>query len=325
MTPFEFVAGSSKIIVGANGSGKTRLAIEFERQLGVTAHRISAQRMLAIDPSIEKISEDAARGQLRYGYSKPSDYGGEQQARDINRWGQGLPRFILNDAGALLQVLFAEQANTAVKAFNASADGAPIVSGDTLVRKLRAIFQRVLPARELSITADDIQVHAITDGLRGEPYSATQMSDGEKAVFYIIGQALVADEASVLIMDEPEIHVHKSILSRLWDELEAARPDCAFLLISHDLEFAASRAGEKYVVRSYSPLTGWLIEAVPEAVGFSEDLTTLILGSRKPILFVEGEQGSLDLAFYRACYPGWTVVSRGGCEAVIHSDRKSVV
>lgn len=65
---------------------------------------------------------------------------------------------------------------------------------------------------------------------------------------------------------------------------------------------------------------GWLdIEEVPEADGFSEDLVTLILGSRTPILFVEGQQGSLDLAFYRACYPDWTVVPRGGCEAVIHS------
>jgi hypothetical protein len=135
----------------------------------------------------------------------------------------------------------------------------------------------------------------------------------------MIGQTLVADHSSVFIMDEPEIHVHRSILGRLWDELEAARPDCAFLLITHDLEFAASRAGKKHVVRSYAPTTGWVIENVPEAAGFSEDLVPLILGSRKPILFVEGEQGSLDLAFYRACYPAWTVVPRGGCEGVIHS------
>jgi hypothetical protein len=187
------------------------------------------------------------------------------------------------------------------------------------VRKLKAIFHRVLPTRRLEITADDITVSPVLDNSEGESYSLTQMSDGEKAVFYIIGQALIADPDSVFIMDEPEIHVHRSILSRLWDELEAARADCAFLLITHDLEFAASRAGKKYVARSYSPATGWVIEDVPEAEGFSEDLVTLILGSRKPILFVEGEHCSLDVAFYRACYPGLTVVPRGGCESVIHS------
>lgn len=317
--PLGFQAGLSTIIVGANGSGKTRLAVECERQLGATAHRISAQRMLALDPAIEKVSEEVARNQLRYGYAKPQDYSNLEAARDAKRWGQSQPRFILNDAGALLQVLFAEQANVAVTAYNASADGAPIESRETFVRKLRAIFHRVLPTRRLDVTGDDISVSALTDGASEGPYSLTQMSDGEKATFYMIGQVLVADPGSVFIMDEPEIHIHRSILGRLWDELEAARPDCAILLITHDLEFAASRTGRKYVVRSYSPTSGWDIQSVPEAERFSEQLVTLILGSRKPILFVEGEQGSLDIAFYRACYPAWTVVPRGGCEGVIHS------
>lgn len=317
--PIELRAGLSTVIVGANGSGKTRLAVELERQLNDMAHRISAQRMLAIDPSIEKTNEQSARGELRYGYAKPLDYGSTQRTRDSRRWGGGQPRFILNDAGPLLQVLFGEQANTAVRAYNAAADGVPIAGDDTLMRKLKAMFHRVLPNRELNITADDITVSPVIDEAAGEPYSVTEMSDGEKAVFYMIGQTLVANRDSVFIMDEPEIHVHRSILARLWDELESARPDCAFLLITHDLEFAASRAGKKHVVRSYAPATGWVIENVPEAAGFSEDLVTLILGSRKPILFVEGEQGSLDLAFYRACYPTWTVMPRGGCEGVIHS------
>jgi ABC-type dipeptide/oligopeptide/nickel transport system ATPase component len=310
----------STIIVGANGSGKTRLAIECEQQADAAAHRISAQRMLALDPSIEKVSENAARHLLRYGYEKPGDYGGIHQARKIQRWGQNQPRFILNDALALLQVLFAQQANVAVAVNDAAEAGTPVLGRETILRRLKVIFNRVLPTRRLTTTADDISISAIdASGECSDPYSITQMSDGEKAVFYMIGQVLVADAGSVFIMDEPEIHVHRSILGRLWDELEAARPDCAFLLITHDLEFAASRAGKKYVVRSFAPSTGWVIENVPEAEGFSEDLVTLILGSRKPVLFVEGDQGSLDIAFYRACYPNWTVIPRGGCQSVIHS------
>jgi ABC-type dipeptide/oligopeptide/nickel transport system ATPase component len=310
----------STIIVGANGSGKTRLAVECERQAGDTAHRISAQRMLALDPSIEKISEQAARSQLRYGNADPQAFGGLQKTREATRWGQAQPRFILNDAGALIQVLFAEQANIGVAVNDAAEAGTPVVGRETVLRKLKALFHRVLPTRRLTTTADNLTMTAIdAAGVESAPYSITQMSDGEKAIFYMIGQVLVANSGSVFIMDEPEIHVHRSILSRLWDELEAARPDCAFLLITHDLEFAASRAGKKYVVRSYAPGSGWIIEEVPEAEGFSEELVTLILGSRKPVLFVEGEQGSLDLAFYRACYPGWTVIPRGGCETVVHS------
>lgn len=217
-------------------------------------------------------------------------------------------------------MLFADQANIGVAVNDAAEAGVPVEGRETILRKLKAIFHRVLPTRRLKTTADNLTMTALNAaGGESAPYSITQMSDGEKAVFYMIGQVLVANVGSIFIMDEPEIHVHRSILGRLWDELEAVRPDCAFLLITHDLEFAASRAGKKYVVRSYAPEAGWIIEDVPEAEGFSEELVTLILGSRKPVLFVEGEQGSLDLAFYRACYPSWTVIPRGGCESVIHS------
>ncbi len=321
-TALELRAGMSTIVVGANGSGKTQLATNCEEQLGEQAHRISAQRMLALDPEIEKIGEQIARERLRYGARKDDLFGDVTFGRKNRRWGhsQVQAQFILNDALVLLQILFAEQANVGVAVNEAAGSGAVVVGQETILRKLKAIFHRVLPSRRLSTTADNITVSAIDAyGVEGESYSITKMSDGEKAVFYMIGQVLVAHQGSVFIMDEPEIHVHRAILGRLWDELEAARPDCAFLLITHDLEFAASRAGNKYVVRGYAPLTGWQIEEVPEAEGFSEDLVTLILGSRKPVLFVEGQQGSLDLAFYRACYPNLTVIPRGGCQDVIHS------
>lgn len=213
-------AGMSTIIVGANGSGKTRLAMECEQQAGAAAHRISAQRMLALDPSINKIGEEAARSQLRYGNADPEKtYGSIQQSRQVSRWGQAQPSFILNDAGPLVQVLFAEQANVGVAVNDAAEAGMPVLGRETVLRKLKAIFHRVLPNRRLATTADNITVTAYDlSGVTSAPYSITQMSDGEKAVFYMIGQVLVADAGSVLIMDEPEIHVHRSILGRLWDE-----------------------------------------------------------------------------------------------------------
>ena len=162
-------------------------------------------------------------------------------------------------------------------------------------------------------------------GVGGEfleaPYSAQDMSDGERAIFYLIGQTLCAAGNSVIIFDEPELHIHRSIMSSLWDELEGVRPDCAFIFISHDLEFVASRVGKKYVIRAYdnSASETWEIEEVPEETGFSEEVVTRILGSRKPILFVEGSGSSLDYAVYRNCYSEWTVMPRGSCEDVIHS------
>lgn len=122
-----------------------------------------------------------------------------------------------------------------------------------------------------------------------------------------------------MIFDEPELHIHRSIASRLWDELLAARPDCGFVIITHDLEFAAARAAKKYVIRNYTPQREWTVESVPRDTGFDEETVTAILGSRRPILFVEGDESSIDLPIYRAIYPGWTVIPRGSCEAVIHA------
>ncbi len=137
----------------------------------------------------------------------------------------------------------------------------------------------------------------------------------------MVAQALFAVDGGVLIFDEPELHIHRAVLSRLWDELEAARNDCAFVLITHDLDFAASRRGEKLVLRAYNGPDRWNVEQLPADTPFDEQLTTLILGSRRPVLFVEGDGGSLDLAVYRACYPNFTILPRGGCEQVIHAVR----
>lgn len=68
---FELEPGSSTFFVGANGSGKTRLAAQAESQLGKRAHRISAHRALSLNPTVAKISEQKARAGLRFGVRFP--------------------------------------------------------------------------------------------------------------------------------------------------------------------------------------------------------------------------------------------------------------
>lgn len=64
----ELKPGSSTFLVGANGSGKTRLAAYAEKILGQRSHRISAHRSLNLNPAVEKISETKARSGLRFGF-----------------------------------------------------------------------------------------------------------------------------------------------------------------------------------------------------------------------------------------------------------------
>ncbi|WP_455811351.1 AAA family ATPase [Pseudomonas graminis] len=313
----EFIieSGQSIIFVGANGGGKTRLAVQVETSLGEAAHRISAHRALSMNPSVNKISEKKALAGLRYGHPDISF-----QNRNGHRWeGKGAIK-LLNDYDYLIQLLFADQANTTQLAYERFKPDSPVTNDEfklTKLDQLNTIWKRLLPHRILHITSDDISVSV--PGSESK-YNASEMSDGERAIFYMIGQVLTADHNQVLIIDEPELHIHRSIMSKLWDELEAARPDCGFIFITHDLEFAAARTAQKYVIRDYNSKPCWTIEDVPQDSGFSEEIATLILGSRKPVLFVEGDdKQSLDLPLYRACYPEWTVIPRSSCTEVIHS------
>lgn len=310
----ELEPGSTTFFVGANGSGKTRLAAHAESEWGEKAHRISAHRSLSLNPTVAKISEQKARNGLRFGYADAEKEYFMQYRKD-SRWSNKAETFLLNDFDFLVQALFAEQSNVALRTHYAAHSGTLGEPELTQLQKLSAIWERILPDRALQVTGDDI--YATVD--HQVFYSAAEMSDGERAVFYMLGQVLVAEPDSVLIFDEPELHVHRAILGRLWDEAEAARRDCAFLVITHDLEFAASRSGQKLVVRRYLSPNQWEMEKVPEDTRFSDEIATLILGSRKPILFVEGTGASLDLAIYRACYPDWTVLPQGACENVIHA------
>ena len=306
-------AGKTTIIIGANGSGKTRLAVYLEEQLGEKAHRIAAHRALSLNPNVDKIPESKAKKYLTYGdaWDDISIY-----HRASRRWGNKAPTSLLNDFDRLLQYLFAQQNNLAVENHQKRNRGEEITNSKAKLDILQEVWERLLPLKKLHITADDIRVSSI--GIESADYSASEMSDGERAVFYILGQVLSANEGSILIFDEPELHIHKSIISNLWDEIEKLRPDCSFLMITHDIEFAATRVAKKYVIRNYYSAPAWDISEIPDSE-LDEQTITLILGSRKPILFVEGEKTSLDMEIYRLCYPEWTVIPKGACKDVIQA------
>ena len=113
--------------------------------------------------------------------------------------------------------------------------------------------------------------------------------------------------------------MHKSIQSTLWDKIEAERQDCLFVYLTHDVEFAASRASAtKVCLKGYNG-EKWDWYVVPEDAEIPEEIFLEIVGSRKPVLFIEGDRSSLDYFFYPKLYPNFTVVPAGGCENVIHA------
>ena len=147
--------------------------------------------------------------------------------------------------------------------------------------------------------------------------TATRMSDGERTALYFISQVLCVPKGETILIDEPELHLHRSLMNRLWLSLERNRTDCLFIYITHDTQFAALHFNaDKYWVKSYSGNQKWVIERV-ETDLLPEDLLLDLLGNRKNVLFVEGDRGSYDTQLYSLLYPNYYVIPCGSCTQVI--------
>ncbi len=306
------------VIIGANGAGKTRLGswIETSLQDRVSVHRISAQRALNIpEYATVKSLEQAEKG-LFYGRDDQNAVVGHKIS---HRWQSNPETYLLNDYDQLLSTLFARTRKrdsehtkeTREKETYIPVPNAPI---DIILR----LWKDIMPQREISF--EDGKVMAKKEGQA--EYHAKGMSDGERVTLYLIGQCLSAPDNSVVIIDEPEIHLHKSLMARLWNKIEEECPNKLLVFITHDLDFASSRReATKIWIKSYDGATGWIWDEIPDIEEVPENLTIEILGNRKNIIFSEGEKASYDSILYQAAFPDYHIVPRGGCEKVIESTK----
>lgn len=314
----EIKAGTSLVFIGANGAGKTRLGVYLDNRLsmeGLEVHRLAAHRSLKLNPNVMPTSYQVATNRLFYGYET-----GTYTYKAGHRFSGKPETDLLNDFDHVLSALYADNNDVSIAYRESCLTSTGPLPRPPLAKldKLKSIWENVLPHRELVVLAGNIK----TKTSEGQEYSASDMSDGERVVFYVIAQTLLAKPDTLLIFDEPELHINKAILAKLWDEIESARPDCGFLYITHDVEFAATRhAATKYSLRKYQkePSEAWDIEILPESGEIPDDVVALIIGSRRPVLFVEGNGGSLDSSLYRRVYQDFTVIAVGSCEQVIQT------
>ncbi len=196
--------------------------------------------------------------------------------------------------------------------------------GPPLLKRLNAIFQQADLAIELKLTSAQM-LNAVNDRGKSE-YPIFQMSDGEKSALLLAAEVLTTAQGSVCIIDEPERHLHRSISAALVKAVIADRPDCHFIVMTHDLDLAASMDdgnGQVFLLTGCTwtggAADGWELLPVDPAAGMPESARTAILGGRRELLFIEGEKGSLDERLYELLFPGWTLLPAGSCDQVIRA------
>jgi hypothetical protein len=305
------------VIVGANGSGKTRLGvwIEEQNQIQRPVHRISAQKALSFPEYSAVRNPEEATKDLLFGRADQHGILGNKMS---SRWGNTPNTFLLNDYEKVLSLLFArdtERNHQHTQATRLAQAYIPVP--DSPIDSITRVWQEMMPHRILSLEGGKVLVG------KGTPnqYHGKDMSDGERVALYLLGQCVCAPEGCIVIVDEPELHMHKSLMDKFWNKVEELCIGKILVYITHDLEFAASRSSAtKIWVRSYDP-NGWTWSEIDSSSDLPEPLLLEILGSRKPLLFCEGDGGGLDHTVYQLCYPAVHVIPRGGSEKVAEATK----
>ncbi|MDR0771043.1 MAG: ATP-binding protein [Burkholderiales bacterium] len=185
-----------------------------------------------------------------------------------------------------------------------------------------AILNRLLRLASLdiivSIGAND-EIMATRNG--SKPYSISQLSDGERSAILIAANVLTAPAGTLLLIDEPERHLHRSIISPLLSLLLSERPDCAFIVSTHEPLLPVDLPGSRVLltracVYENDKVAYYDIDFLENATEIDDDLKTTILGERRKIVFVEGGKHSLDKPLYSLLFPNTSIVAKGNCREV---------
>lgn len=155
----------------------------------------------------------------------------------------------------------------------------------------------------------------------GAPYSIAELSDGERNALLIAGDVLTAKPGTMLIIDEPERHLHRSIISPLLSLLFEKRRDCSFVIATHDLDLPLDNENARVLLVRSSVYRGssaqsWEADLLEPGSHLDDDVKRDLIGSRRRILFVEGSEESLDKPLYSLIFPMVSVISKVSCKGV---------
>lgn len=153
------------------------------------------------------------------------------------------------------------------------------------------------------------------------PYSIASLSDGERAALLIAGAVLTAPSQSLILIDEPERHLHPSIVTPLLQQIFSSRADCAFIISTHELNLPVSASNARTIlVRDSQSISDdinrWDLDVLEPGVAIGDDTKEAILGARRTVVFIEGTETSLDKRLYQILFPHASLICRSTAHQV---------
>ena len=299
------------LIIGANGSGKTRFAARVVADLGERAYCLSPLDAIYGSRSGDNPANITPATQYRrMAASEPMLSGGlPDTAADLER---------------VMAMLLHDEVVNLISYKVSAANGQQAKMQRTRLDRVIDMWKELFPGNNVLIEGGRLLFSRSDESGDNSSRSSLRLSAGEKVVLYYFGAVLYAPDNAVITVDSPDMFLHPSIIRRVWDKIESTRPDCSFIYVTHDPDFAASRSDAAVCwVRDFDASAGtWDYDLLPPHTGLSDELYLTLLGARKPVMFIEGDdEHSIDSKLYPLIFPDHTVKALGSCNRVIESTR----
>lgn len=210
---------------------------------------------------------------------------------------------------------------------------AKVMGRESIFERLLPVWNQVMGTELKVFEAQDLELHIVKNNRLHFNYH--RWSDGERGILVMLFYVFYNSSPSVFIVDEPEAHLHASLLYIFWKEVQQRKLDSIFVFFTHELHWATSfdpRAVFCYL-HSSEDVDGcrkfnWEQIDV-QVAGPGMEVALSLLGSRAlKVVVCEGrdlESHPWDALVYRAVFgDSCTVLPVGGCSVVEDSVRQFV-
>ncbi len=303
-------AGDRLFMVGANGSGKSALIQHLVSSLSNKKFkRISAHRRTWLTSGNITITPERRR--------KLNPHFIQQELQPDARWRD------FNEEEKHSAVLFdlVAKENSRAREIARYIDNQETNSAEQVASKSVQPFKQLnelLAFGTLTVSLENSKGEEILaqHGNGGGKFSIEKMSDGERSAAIMAATVLTVEPGTVLLIDEPERHLHRAIIEPFLSALFNQRKDCTFVVSTHEIALPVANPDARILmVRSCTwedaTAKAWNVEVLKPNTELPEELKLAILGARERLLFIEGGSSSLDLPLYNALFPRLSVVPKG--------------
>ena len=308
--------GEQLFIVGANGSGKSSLIQHINRNNpGNYIEWIPSHRRLWFHSDSVDITASS-----RLEFAKSSFH---QELEDQARWTDVYAQ--QRQSAILFDLVDVE--NRRARDIARLVDRGDIATARATSVANQSPFEKINDLLELgtlavSLHLSDRETILALRKKEGVHFGISQMSDGERSAVSLAAKVLTVVPGTTLLIDEPERHLHPSISEPFLSALFECRSDCAFVVSTNDINLPVAHAQARVLLVhscrwNGTKTVGWDTDLLETKIAIPEESKRAILGSRKRILFVEGDSaGSLDFKIYSALFSDVLIEPRGSFSEV---------